>query len=111
MGTPMAPNYANLFMIEVETYMLNDYETENGLRPIIWLRYIDDIFFLWTYDEQSLKDFIEFIQKYSESKNMKSVLKYDVHYSTEEVTFLDCKVKISNGGIETEFFTKVTDAH
>ena len=42
---------------------------------------------------------------------MKSVLKYDVHYSTEEVTFLDCKVKISNGGIETEFFTKVTDAH
>ena len=56
MGTRMAPNYANLFMTQVETDMLNDYEAENGLRPIIWLRYIDDIFFLWTYDEQSLKD-------------------------------------------------------
>ena len=42
---------------------------------------------------------------------MKSVLKYDVHYSTEEVTFLDCKVKISNEGTETELFTKVTNAH
>ena len=42
---------------------------------------------------------------------MKSVLKYDVHYSTEEVTFLDCKVKISNGIIETKLLTKVTDAH
>ena len=42
---------------------------------------------------------------------MKSVLKYDVHYSTEEVSFLDCKVKISNRDIETELFTKVTDAH
>ena len=62
MGTPMAPNYANLFMTQVETNMLNDYEAENGLRPIIWLRYIDDIFFLWTYDEQLLKDFIEFIK-------------------------------------------------
>ena len=27
------------------------------------------------------------------------------------MTFLDCKVKISNGGIETELFMKVTDAH
>ena len=58
MGTPMAPNYANLFMTQVETDMLNDYEAETGLRPIIWLRYIDDIFFLWTYDEQSLKDLL-----------------------------------------------------
>ena len=30
-GTPMAPNYANLFMTQVETDMLNDYEAENGL--------------------------------------------------------------------------------
>ena len=29
------------------------------------------------------------------------MLKYDVHCSTEEVTFLDCKAKISNRGIET----------
>ena len=69
MGTPMAPNFANLFMTQVETNMLNDYEAENGLRPILWLRYIDDIFFLWTYGEQSLKDFTGFIQKYFESKN------------------------------------------
>ena len=62
------------------------------------------MFFLWTYDEQSLKDFTGFIKKYS--KNMKSMLKYDVYYSTEEVTFLDCKVKISNRDVETKLFTK-----
>ena len=66
-------------MTQVENNMLNDYRTENGLRPIFWLKYVDDIFFLWTYDEQSLKDFEGFIQKYSEPKNVKSVLKYDVH--------------------------------
>ena len=108
MGTPMAPNYANLFMTQVETDMLNDYEAENGLRPIIWLRYIEDIFFLWTYDEQSLKDFIEFIQKYSESKSMKSVLKYDVHYSIEEVIFLDCKVKLAMEVLRRNFLRKLT---
>ena len=44
MGTPMAPNYANLFMNEFEQNLLNDYYKKTGKRPLVWWRYIDDIF-------------------------------------------------------------------
>ena len=33
MGTPMSCNFANLFMREVESNMLNEYETATGIRP------------------------------------------------------------------------------
>ena len=63
----MAPSFANLFMSEVETRLINDYEAKSGLRPLIWLRYIDDIFFLWSHNQESLDDFISFIRSYSKS--------------------------------------------
>ena len=63
----MAPIFANLFMSEVETRLINDYEAKSGIRPLIWLRYIDDIFFLWSHDQESLDDFISFIRSYSKS--------------------------------------------
>ena len=72
MSSPMAPNFANLFMSEIETRLINDYEAKSGLRPLIWLRYIDNIFFLCSHDQESLDDFISFIHSYSKSQNMKS---------------------------------------
>ena len=62
MATPLAPNLANLFMTKVETRMLHEYEAKTGLRPMLWLRYIDDIFFLWPYGEESLLEFIDFVR-------------------------------------------------
>ena len=111
MGSPIAPNFANLFMSEVEMRLINDYETKSGLRSLIWLRYIDNIFFLWSHDQESLDDFISFICSYSKSRNMKSTLDYDVRYSQDEVDFLNCKVRIRNGQFHTELYTKDTDAH
>ena len=73
MATPLAPNLANLFMTEVETRMLHEYEAKMGLRPMLWLRYIDNIFFLWPYCEESLLKLIDFVRTYSKAKNMKSV--------------------------------------
>jgi hypothetical protein len=43
MGTPCAPNFANLFMSELETKLLRD---APGPVPFIWWRYIDDIFII-----------------------------------------------------------------
>ena len=111
MGTPMCCNFANLFMSEVESNMLNEYQTATGNRPFLWLRYIDDMFFLWSIDEESLLKFIKFVRTYSKSKEMKSSLDYDVFYSQDIVNFLDCTVRIKNGEFETELYTKDTDAH
>jgi hypothetical protein len=46
MGTPMAPAYANHFMGMVEKKMLDQYEHLTGLRPVNWVRYLDNIFFM-----------------------------------------------------------------
>ena len=111
MGTPMSCNFANLFMNEVESNMLNEYETATGIRPFLWLRYLDDVFFLWSNDEESLLKFTKFVRTYSKSKEMKSSLDYDVFYSQDTINFLDCTVRIKNGEFETELYSKDTDAH
>ena len=91
--------------------MFNEYETATGIRHFPWLRYIDDVFFLWFNDEESLLKFIKFVRTYSKSKEIKSSLDYDVFYSPDTVKFLDCTVRIKNYEFETELYTKDKDAH
>ena len=43
MGTPMAVNYANIFLDRFENDMLAEYERRTNLRPFLWMRYIDDV--------------------------------------------------------------------
>jgi len=111
MGTPMACNYANIFMDNFETKLLNDYFKKSGKRPLIWFRFIDDIFFIWNDDQQSLNDFLNFCQNYSDLKKMKSKIKFEVCQSIERVNFLDVTVSIKEGTLATTVFSKPTDAH
>ena len=53
MGTALAPNYANLFMDRFETKALENWDK----KPLIWLRFIDDIFMIWTHGEELQKFF------------------------------------------------------
>ena len=46
MGTPMAPNYANLFINSFEQNLVHDYSQKTGLSLLAWFRFIDDIFFM-----------------------------------------------------------------
>ena len=89
MGTPMAVNYANLFLDKFETEMLNDFEKQHKLRPLIWLRYVDDVFLIWQHSEESLKKFINFCDNYSNARKMKSNIKFEANMSEETVNFLD----------------------
>jgi len=52
MGTKMAPSYANIFMTDLEERMLSS----TTARPMVWWRFIDDIFAIW-------KDGIETLQE------------------------------------------------
>ena len=52
-GPKFAPPYACIFMDTVETeFLMRQY-----LQPFIWLRFIDDIFFIWTHREEKLIQF------------------------------------------------------
>ena len=52
MGTGAAPNYANLFMDRFETKALDNYP----LKPMLWLRFINDIFMIWTHGEDQTNE-------------------------------------------------------
>ena len=42
----MAPNYTNLFMDNFEQNLLRDYSQKTGLSPLVWRRFIEDIFLI-----------------------------------------------------------------
>ena len=111
MGTSMAVNYANLFMARFEEEMLRDYETKHGKRPLIWLRYIDDVFFIWVGSEESLQHFLEFVKHYSKNTNMKSNIQFKDIYSTRAVTFLDTIISIEGNKLTTNLYSKPTAAY
>ena len=62
MGTLMEPHYANLFMDNFEQNLLCDYSKKAGLSPLVWFRFIDVIFFIWTGNKDSLDHSISFAQ-------------------------------------------------
>ena len=55
--------------------------------------------------------YLKFCDEYSESKKMKSKIKFECNISKESVNFLDVKVRICNKNIKTSVYSKPTDAH
>ena len=60
MATGVAPNYANLFMDRFETKALENWP----LKPSLWLRFIDDIFMIWTHGEDNLNKLITYLNDF-----------------------------------------------
>ena len=101
MGTKCAPSYANLFMDNFETKYI--YPTTR-LKTKLYLRFIDDIFMLWTGTLEDLKNFELAINEIHHS------IKLTFDYSYESINFLDTTVIITpSGRLETKIFKKPTD--
>ena len=83
-GTKFAPSYACIYMYEVEQKFL---ETQSK-KPLIWLRYIDDIFFIWTHCEQELERFLKDLNNFTPN------LSFTHEASKNCIPFLDLKVKL-----------------
>lgn len=101
MGTKCAPSYANLFMGKFEDLYIYP-RLLNKSR--IYLRYIDDLFFIWTGTEQELKTFFQQINK------VHRTIKFDYEFSKKEINFLDLTIyKDNKGKLATKVYTKPTD--
>ena len=98
-GTKSAPPYPCIFMDEVE------FLKSQELQPFLWLRYIDEIFFIWTHEEEKLTQFL------NELNNFHSNLKFTYETSICTVNFLDLNVSLRNGAIHTDLYIKPTDGH
>ena len=79
MGTKMAVSFANIFMAAVETEIIN----RSHFKPLIWKRYIDDIFSLWNINEEEIYSFTELANNYHPT------IKFTAEISDTEITFLD----------------------
>ena len=97
----LPPPYACLFMDKIETAFIETQE----LQPLLWLRYIDNIFFIWAHDEQELQTFLRTLNEFHTD------IKFTYESSKESITFLDLKVSVKNSKIITDLFVKSTDRH
>ena len=52
-GTNFAPPCACIFMDQVKTEFLES----QVYKPLVWFRYLDDVFFIWTYGQEKLSYF------------------------------------------------------
>ena len=100
-GTKFAPPHACIYMDEVEQKFL---ETQSK-KPLIWLKCIDDIFFIWTHGEQELERFLKDLNNFTPN------LSFTHEASKNCIPFLDLKVKLIDGKLETDLYMKPTDRH
>ena len=101
MGTKVAPAYANTFMGWFEENHVYTYHTQ----PLLWKRFIDDIFVIWPYSQGQLDEFVTYL-----NSRMPSI-KFEAETSTTHVHFLDVTVQIQGDRVETTLYTKPTDSH
>ena len=99
MGTRMAPSYANLFMAFLEHKLLQSWPR----KPLVWLRYIDDIFIIWTHGIDDLQKFI------SHANTFHQYIKFTSSISSDQIPFLDVLIKLKDGILHTDLYTKPTD--
>ena len=100
-GTKFAPPYACIFMDKVESAFL---ESENT-KPWVRMRYIDDIFFIWTESEDKLDGFLQRLNAFHPN------LKFTYDKSKASINFLDVTVSINGEDFKTDLYCKPNDCH
>ena len=101
MFTRMAPCYANIFMAEIVENLLSVYPC----KPVVYYRYVDDIFIIWSHGLDLLHNFINSIN------NQHSNIIFTSNISTTSVNFLYVSIDLHGGNISTKTYTKSTDTH
>ena len=80
----MALAFANIFMPNIEKEILR----QSTYKPLVWKRFIDDVFSLWNITKDEVDDYIEQANKFHPTINCK----FTAGISDKEITFLDANV-------------------
>ena len=84
-------------MDEIETNFLQTQE----FQPLVWFRYIDDVFFIWTHGPDKLVSFM------TEFNNYHPNIKFTYESTKENITFLDLNVSLSGNKLTTDLHTSL----
>ena len=82
MGAVFSPTAANIFM----SVTIRRFLRTQKKKPLLLVRYIDDIFMIWTHTEEELKKFL------TDMNSHNPALLYTYHYSPTTVDFLDLTI-------------------
>ena len=102
MGSPFAPNFANIFMHNCESHLLQTAPGEK--KPLVWKRFIDDIFLVWTHGKEALLKFLDHCNQCFPT------MKFTAEHSLEQISFLDTTIYFNEEGtLESTLFVKQQD--
>lgn len=102
MGTKMAPSYANLFMSHLEEdFLLRRWRRDQ--RPLVWRRFIDDVFMIWSHGELALTQFMNLL-------NSLYPVTFTYTASPDRATFLDVDIVLDGTTFRTSVHSKETNA-
>ena len=74
------------------------------LQPLLWLRYVDDVFCLWNHGDTALLAFVDFLN------SRENRINFTCLSSTDSLEFLDTTIHINDGVLNTELFIKPTNS-
>jgi hypothetical protein len=77
--------------------------SEFRFQPLIYKRFIDDGFGIWTHGIESLQQFTEYVNSIHSKINIK------LRHNNKQIEFLDTLVILENLNIETDLYSKETD--
>ena len=103
MGSRVAPPLAIVFMHALETMFL----ASPRLQPSLYLRYIDDVFSVWTHDKATLLEYFNFLN------SIHPTIQFTIEHTADTgmLAFLDTKITISGTGAYTsELYVKPMSA-
>ena len=101
-GTKFAPAYANLFMTRLEERLMD----ASADKPLICMRFVDHVFFIWTHGEEKLKSFINHLNSSQET------IKFTSEQSWDRNSFFDVQGSVGGGGSPFDrLVCKPTDTH
>ena len=98
MESPLGPTLANFFLAKMEKKIMS---IASANHPLLYLRYVDDIFAVFKTNESCLK-FLDILN--SQHKN----IKFTVKYGSELMCFLDVQIKVKENGCNTCTWRKTT---
>jgi hypothetical protein len=101
MGKVFSPSLANIYLLEFDDRAMNGYP----IKPLLFLRYLDDIFMIWPGNITQLKEYELFLN------NLIPDIKINFEVSNSQISFLDVLIYVEGGRLQTRTFFKQTDTH
>ena len=101
MGLKNACSYVDLAMGIINEKA----KLEGSLKPMLWWKYRDHLFDLWTQGLPKLLEFTDYIN------SLYPTIKFELVYSDSFLHVLDLTLHLNDGLIVTDIYSKPTDSH